>query len=121
MHRAAGKLPQDPARRGGAIQSSGALPPGGSGLLGSARSEEKFLDEYDPARPNEYEAVRKDKERHRKEAQEESDRQEELRLLQVETLNSEPLNSNPSPIQNTNIRTEFGTARDSCASCKWKL
>jgi len=86
MYLPTGKPPQDPARRGGGGQSSGALLVGGSGLLGSARSEEKFLDEYDPARPNEYEAVRKDKERHRKEAQEESDRQEELRLLQVNLL-----------------------------------
>lgn len=41
------------------------------------------MDEYDPAKPNEYEDVRKDKERVREVAQQEADRQEELRLLQV--------------------------------------
>ncbi len=51
--------------------------------MGSARSEEQFTDEYDPAKPNEYESIRKDKERVREEAQQEADRQEELRLLQV--------------------------------------
>lgn len=79
----AGKPPQDPAKRSSSAQPSGNLGPQGSGLLGSARTEERFSDEYDPARPNEYEAVRKDKERVREEAQQEADRQEELRLLQV--------------------------------------
>ena len=75
----------DPSRRGSGAQPSLSLAAGGSGLLGSARSEEQFTDEYDPATPNEYESVRKDKERVREEAQQEADRQEELRLLQVKT------------------------------------
>lgn len=79
----AGKPPIDLSRRGSAAQPSLSLAAGGSGLLGSARTEEQFTDEYDPAKPNEYENVRKDKERVREEAQQEADRQEELRLLQV--------------------------------------
>ena len=81
-----GKPPLDPARRSGTAQTSGSLPIGGSGLLNSARVEEQFSDEYDPARPNEYEAIRRDKERVREEAQQEADRLEELRLLQVNDL-----------------------------------
>ena len=73
----------DPSRRGSGAQPSLSLAAGGSGLLGSARSEEQFTNEYDPATPNEYESIRKDKERVREEAQQEAERQEELRLLQV--------------------------------------
>ena len=78
-----GRLPVDPTRKAAGSLSASSLGGGESGLLGSARSEETFSDEYDPARPNEYEAVRKDKERLREEAQQEADRQDELRLLQV--------------------------------------
>lgn len=50
----------------------------------SNEKDDRFQDEYDPARPNEYEAVRKERERVKQEAQQEADRQEELRLAQVQ-------------------------------------
>ena len=39
----------------------------------------QVLDEYDPARPNDYEQIRKDRERQRQQAQTEAERQERLR------------------------------------------
>ena len=41
--------------------------------------KQTYVDEYDPARPNEYDDVRKDRERQRHEAQQEAERQEQLR------------------------------------------
>ena len=58
----------------------------GSGLLGSANKDEQFKDEYDPAKPNDYEAIRSQREKDTHQAQEEADRQEELRLLQVNAV-----------------------------------
>lgn len=42
---------------------------------------QNLKDEYDPARPNDYEQVRKERERLRREAEAEAERQERLREL----------------------------------------
>lgn len=52
-------------------------------LLGNASTQDRLQDEYDPARPNEYEAVRRERERLKQEAQQEASRQEELQIAQV--------------------------------------
>lgn len=54
----------------------------GAGLLAAATSDNRLVDEYDPARPNEYEAVRKERERHKEEARQKAEA-EELKLAQV--------------------------------------
>jgi len=43
---------------------------------------EPIKDEYDPSRPNDYEAVREERERKRKEAEEEAERQAKLREIE---------------------------------------
>jgi len=70
-----------------AAPGSASAPAAGAAPAGSSAFWEGIQDEYDPARPNDYETVRKERERQRLEAEAEAERQERLReVRELEAL-----------------------------------